>query len=378
MIQTEAVKEPEEAYEYHVIDNPVAFLYRVHACGIAIIGLVCMMLGLLGVDMLWCLLLFGALEGMMVFPGWVTLKADPPTLGAIKFFGKIKVRMRALGPGGDFLLFGYPIVTNIEPVPAVTMDFDFKVKVAAKDNSEYSEKVSLAFDVDPDHVGVFIQRGKKEGIQILLDEPVAQAARERGSFFKTATDARHADANQGVGFYYKRLQVSRIPSTVPTSILFKYRDKMTPDENEAKVWGEKWEKVEERINEEGREEIMAALTRRESEVRTLIASKASLPFREWGMNLLKISVGAVELLGEYAKVAELGAKEKKEAEGEALQNEAITKRLAVLKKQCPGISDQALMELDQVERGKRKGITISNGGTGGSGAATPVLLLGQQ
>jgi len=191
--------------------------------------------------------------------------------------------------------------------------------------------VFISYRPDPDNLKEFLDSGSETGVETKLTALV-EAKLRRWAMSKQEGPQTHDEllgaGNEGVAVLAKAIlgdTLKKIPSSVPTPVLFKFFDKPQPDptECEAKIWGPHWEKVEKTILAEnganGLKQMETAVKDRRDEINKLQRTDAEYKIKQFGILLLGLNMGEISLLGQLKEVAEKAAKESREREAEKVE-----------------------------------------------------------
>lgn len=148
--------------------------------------------------------------------------------------------------------------------------------------------------------------------------------------------------------------LEKIPSQIPTPILFKYfrEPQKNPTPCESRDWGKNWGKVSEVLSKLPKEEydkIEVAVQHRREHIQKARQGRGDFKKTELGIKLLRLTLGNIEPTGDVLKEVNevVRARLRRDAENVNLDN--LRNQLEKLKKHLPPGDAKEFLE---VERGK--------------------------
>ena len=303
--------------------------------------------------------------GAIFLQGYRNIPAsDPPSVGLRTFLGKITGRV--VQSGWHFFLF-YPWIQGFILESVETRDMSLspqKVRTPDQAECKISGKISWVFDTC--HPLEFVNSGGDKGIAEKL-ENIWQGIIREWAVSSVGGPQTYMEligsGEEAVDLLLKsivRNKLKKIPSDIPTGILFKYFKKpfpLKPTPSETKAWGAKWQKVGVIIQKEiadGRYQDAAELEQAVKERRGVIndvrQGRGKFEKSEWGILIQLLNLTEPEPLGELAKAMELQTKEAREEAADKTEIANFRKRSAELRED--GREIEAADEIVYIERGK--------------------------
>jgi len=303
--------------------------------------------------------------GAVFLQGYRKIQAsDPPSVGLRTFLGKIKGGI--VGAGWHFFFF-YPWIQGFVLESTETRDISLspqKVRTPDQAECKISGKISWVFDIT--HPLEFINSGGDKGIAEKL-ENIWQGIIREWAVSSVGGPQTYMEligsGEEAVNLLLKsivRNKLKRIPSDIPTGILFKYFKKPFPPKptpSEAKAWGAKWQKAEAFIQKEiadgrykDKAELEEAVKERRDVINDVRQGRGEFKKSEWGILIQLLNLTEPEPLGELAKAMEMQTKEAREEAADRTEIANFRKRSAELREDGRGI--EAADEIVYVERGK--------------------------
>lgn len=282
----------------------------------AVIALaIALTIGLLANSLFWGTFTFLILFGGFFGQGITKIPADPPHVGVLTIWGeKQPGKENVFEEGFNFLpLRG--LWYGAIPIKVAKVDIDLKpLKIRTPDMAESEVRLDYTFTPDPDHLVEYIESGKEQGVEKIIDGPLAERLRQWAS---SPTEGPHD---------WKALISAHDQATL---ILLREIGGLNPLPADA--------------TEEQRRERDAMLER-------VRKGNGALPLPTLGIVLNRLNMAEIHPLGKLAEAAELAAKERSEQEGEIVELDHIRARLQELIQM--GYSKEAALEIVQTERGK--------------------------
>lgn len=301
-------------------------------------------------NFLFALAFVTAVGGGLLYQGLVRVVEDPPHVALVTVLAERVLKLRKEGWTWCLL---FPWIQGLIPVRVDAINLDRPpLKVRTPDNAEVAIPIDLtllpawrAKDKDdnwvprPDLIINYLNSGGREGvIQILTDiadQRLREWARSKQEGPATWEEAQEA-GDHAVDALLKTIvsDLDRIPSSIPTSLLFAYFNKprRDPTEKEKAICGEGWSKVEATLEEEGKDEIEKAIRARRKSINEARRGGGYFIIEPLGCALVRLNIGEVLPLGELAKQAELKAVEEVERAGEVFETETDIEKARLLMK----------------------------------------------
>lgn len=297
---------------------------------------------------------FLALAGLFVYTGLVEIKANPPHVGAVTFFGKRTGEV--LNEGIRFLPFN-KILYDLILVNITKMNLDFPVvRFRTPDRAELETKVSITMVPSRRHLISYLDSGGKEGISNILQDIISGRIIAWGMSQtegpKNWVEAQ-ASSEEAIALIIKSVlgeELGRIPSSIPTATLIKFFS-ATKSELEGAALDE-YERTERKLQNEGNfDEVKDAIKARMEAVTKIRQGKGKYPVPSLGVSILRVNVSDIHVIGGTAQAAEQEAKENQEKAAEEAEIKHV-ENLAKKLKEALGISAESAMEIVMLERGK--------------------------
>ncbi|MFH1366819.1 MAG: SPFH domain-containing protein [Patescibacteria group bacterium] len=203
---------------------------------------------------------------------------------------------------------------------------------------------------------------EKKGIRSILADIIRERVREwaiaEEEGPKTFEEALRAQ-EQAVAILLKAIageEIEKIPSVIPTFILFKYfndpRGKLTPSEED--FAGKNWENVEKILAKEDEGKIKKTIEERRKIVKRMKAGNGSQPIKALGVTLNRLNIGDIRIKPGTAleKAAGEKVKEEKQRIAEDLELHYVRERIQELMQEPFNFSNEKALEIVQVERKK--------------------------
>ncbi|MBU1091845.1 SPFH domain-containing protein [Patescibacteria group bacterium] len=320
--------------------------------------------------MLSGLIVFGVilLTGAILKQGYRKIEvADPPQVAARTLFGRFTDKVAPSG-WNYFFLCGW--VQGFVPISIKTQDLDLlrqEVHTPDQAKSGISGKISWFFNEKSPRK--FVNAGSFEGINKKLEsiwegiiKEWAIATEEGPQTFMELLGANE-EATDLILKSMVRNNLEKIPSDIPTNILFRYFRKPFPKKptpSQTKIWGAKWQKLEKIIQEEIKrgcyysiEELENLVKKRKEKINGVRQGHGEFEKSEWSITIRLLNITKPEPLDEIAKAMQLEAKEAREAAAEEKEVNHFLKISDKLKKDGSRSRKDA-DEIVQTERGKIK------------------------
>lgn len=336
--------------------------------------------GMMGLGVLWLFLwnIWGCIPlGLGILGLAICLKkieADPPHLGVITVLGQRKNKIKK--EGWRLLI---PFFYDVLKVNVVKKNQDLPAEtVRTPDLAELRIPISLTWTPHTEHLIEYLNSGGEEGVKNILSDIVRERVRawamdslEGPQTFEQAIGSRE----EAVELLIKAVagtELGKIPSCIPTAILFKYfnEPQVQPTPEEKKIWGKNWKNVEEILQKEDKAAIEKAIKKRKNQVKEIQRGNGAQAVPQLGIMLNRLNIGDILIKEgtELETAAGKEVKEKKERDAEIVELRHMGKRIEEYVKM--GFTRQEARDIIQTERGKvTKEIKDIQGLKGGQGIA---------
>lgn len=265
---------------------------------------------------------------------------------------------------------------------------DFPIKnLRTPDNVPLEVPVSLTIVPDEKNLIQYLDNGGENGVftilEEILEEKVRMWTRKVGEGPADYDEAMSA-GEEAVEILIKALtgeKIGKIHSPFPTNSLFKYFNTPPepPTKYEASSFGPSWEKIKEwheTLLETEKTQLEEELTARKKLVTEIRRGNGEVLLQQLGVKLVRLNIGEIKPTDEFAKDADLAAREKKQAEGETVEITNVGNLVKILKDLVPGISDEEALKTVMAERGKATR-TFQDISFSGEQKVRPLLLINQ-
>jgi hypothetical protein len=332
--------------------------------------------GMFGLGVLW-LLIWNAwgciLIGLSLMGLAFCLKripAEPPHLGLTTIWGERKPKIKK--EGWRFLAPFFPFLYNVILVNVEKKNQDLPAEtVRTPDLAVLEIPISLTWTPgtpekkdkrNGEFLINYLNSGGEEGVKDILADIVRErvrewaiAVREGPQTFKEAISAQE-DAVEILIKAVAGEELEKIPSSVPTTILFKYFDtpQGMPTESEKKMWLKNWKKVDEILKSESRTEVEEKVEERRKIIKEIRKGNGVQPIPQLGITLNRLNIGDITIKkGTQLEVAaEKEVKEKREREAEIVELDHVGERIGKLMGPPWDYTRQEARDIVQTERGK--------------------------
>ncbi|MFA5386501.1 MAG: SPFH domain-containing protein [Candidatus Paceibacterota bacterium] len=319
----------------------------------------------------------------IVFSGLKKIPNDPPHIGLLTIFGR---RTNKIIREGWCFLFGFPFISNVILVDMRKKNKDFPIKdLRTPDNVPIEVPISLTVVPDGKNLIQYLDNGGENGVFTILEEILE----EKGRMWTRAVGEGPADydeamsaGEEAVEILIKALageKIKKINSPFPTNSLFKYFNTppKPPTKYEENSFGTNWEKIEEwheALSQEEKAQLKEELAVRKKIVTEIRQGNGGILLQQLGVKLVRLNIGEIKPTDEFAKDADLAAKEEKQAKGEMVEITNVGNLVKTLKGLIPGISDEEALKTVMAERGKATR-TFQDISLSGDQKARPILLI---
>lgn len=253
------------------------------------------------------------------------IPADPPHFAIVMIWGERKDRTKK--EGWRLKANFPPLMLDLLPINAEKKNKDFIPKdVRSEDKAEIHMEISLTYKPDPDNANEYINTGKEEGVNNILDDKIEEITRQWAIDQKTWFDCMKAKA----------------------------------DVNEKLI-----KEITGITDEKGKDAKQIEAIRR---------ANGSTKVRYLGIILTRLNVGTMKPKGKLAEIADRVAIEQLERDAEKVELEHVQQRIADLMK-LKGMSIEDAAEIVMAERGKiSKHVSRIRGLE--NGGALPLVQIG--
>ena len=312
-------------------------------------------------EMVWLEVIVGCLFLFWLFWSFKKIPADPPHKGVLVFLGR---RQDVILNEGLVFLPCYPLFkTILINVEKKNLDLSPQ-QLTTPDNARIFVPVSITWTpADKTKNGKsclinYLNAGKEKGVEDILTDIVKDRLRQWGRSNQEGPqtwEEAMAAGEEAVGILVKAIlgeEIERIPSSVPTAILFKYFNQppIPPSVKEKEIWGEKWEKVEEILARENKEEIERRIRERKQIIEKCRRGNGDFLKPDLGIIINRITIKDITISEKIAEAAEQEVIEKHQREAESTEIENVKNLIRQLAEQ--GFSREEAREIVQAERGK--------------------------
>jgi len=324
--------------------------------------------GTIGLGILWLVFLniWGCiplgLGGLVLVLCLKKIPAEPPSLGVITFWGERKNKIKK--EGWTFLAPFFPFLYDVIIVNVEKKNHDLPAEtVRTPDLAVLEIPISLTWTPHKKYLIEYLNCGGEKGVNDILADIVKERVRgwamnhqEGPQTFEEALGARE-DAVEILIKAVSGTELKKIPSRIPTTILFKYfnEPQIPPTESEiAFGWGEKWEKIDETLQNENRTEVENAVSARREQVQDIQRGNGVQPIPQLGITLNRLNIGdiAIKKGTQLEEAAEQEVSEKRQKEAEKVELKHVRGRIKELT--AMDFSLQEARDIVQTERNKVK------------------------
>lgn len=249
----------------------------------------------------------------------------------LKILGRPIYSLNPFGPGQLWAPLS-PFVVDYALVPQHDINDETIIDVRTTRGDLVKIPIGWSFSVDvstKDSRKRYVQNGGVEGIKKQLKEIIVDRTRELISSQdegpETWREVQSIDESLIAVLFRKIVDdIDRLPTTLPTSVLLKYWHLPTkqPTEIEAKIWGENWEVLEDKLDKlspEERENLHLLVEERRKEVRAVRDGCGTRKSNALAIVLQRINLGQIAPQGGIAEAANKIAQEAEERVSERIQ-----------------------------------------------------------
>ncbi len=323
------------------------------------------------------------LIGSIILQGLRRIPSDPPHVGLVTVFGKRT--QKVVREGWKFFL-GYPWFMGYIKIKIAKNNLDLNPEnLRTPDKAELKIPVSITWRPDPsstrykdgkaikpDKEGYseaviplinFVDVGKEKGVQDIIEDIVHERLRQwafaDNEGPQTWQEALGAGEEASVIILRAVIgdeALERIVSPIPTPILLAYfaTPQRPPLPSQEDRWGENWGVVKTYlsvIDAEATVKLKKAVEDRRQQIVQLRQGNGHFKKPDLGIEINRLNIGEIQVIGKVAEVADLEPKEKQEREAEIVELEHIAERVKKLRDNI-GLTTEAALDLIQTERGK--------------------------
>ncbi|OGY59591.1 MAG: hypothetical protein A3F24_00040 [Candidatus Colwellbacteria bacterium RIFCSPHIGHO2_12_FULL_44_17] len=306
-----------------------------------------------------------ALVGLWLLHDLRNIPAKPATAALVTFYGDPE-RAQKVKKRGLRLFFLRGILYDYIPIEVEKQNIDIMVEgMVPGDHAPIKVIVSLTYVPNENlwrSLWEFQLTGGKKGVEDILrglvQERISFWIQADGEGPKTGLDALKS-REDAVAVLVKRIlgeKLSKIPSDIPTPILFKYFDKIPPNEYEKKQFGENWSKVKEELDNDLKKlpDLIKILEERKKVIEIVKKGEGSEEIPGFGVVLKRLNV-KIEGTGKWIESAQNVAKEKMDSEAEAIERDLIIESFKKVKRLDPTATFDKTTARFQADRGKIPG-----------------------
>ncbi|MEK7149656.1 MAG: hypothetical protein AAB757_01635 [Patescibacteria group bacterium] len=318
------------------------------------------------------------LVGAFFLQGLRRITADPPHVTLLTFFGERIEKIKK--EGWRFFPF-YPYVFGFIEINISKVDHDLLEQIVrTPDKAELGIPLSLTWT--PDYEGynqkdptgkdkwmpgarqliTFLNNKGESGVKNILEDIVRERLREWAfSSLEGPQNWQEAMAAQeeAVAVLLKAIlgeALEPIPSAIPTSILMRYfnEPQIPLTDSQKKVWGENWNMVLQKINEEalqkGKEpeqhlkEVREAVKQRREVVIKARQADGHFHLPQLGIVINRLNIGEIKIKGKLAEVAEFEVKKERERAAEVYEVETDLLKAKKLEERFRGAGKEITLE----------------------------------
>jgi len=288
------------------------------------------------------------------------IPADPPNIGAVTFWGRRTGAIKK--EGWCFLAPFFPFFYNVILVNVEKKNQDLSAqKLRTPDLAVLQVPVSLTWTPDSSHIIEYLNSGGEKGVRNILEDIVkerlrgwAMSAQEGPQAFEEAIASKE-EATEILIKAVAGAELQRIPSVVPTHILFKYFSipPEAPTGSQAAKWGGKWELVEQIISREDRQQIENAIKIRRRQIKEISRGNGLQSIPQLGIVLNRLNIEAIDIdpSSDLSKAAEQDVKERREQVAEKRELVNVCDLIEKLTKM--GYTLQEARDIVQIELNKK-------------------------
>jgi len=297
--------------------------------------------------------------------------ADPPHKAILTRWGERKEEVKKEG-----LRYIIPLVEGLIPINVEAKNQDLAPEtVRTPDLAPLEIPISMTWtpgSPNPDDDGKFLKnylnKGGEKGVRAILSDIIQERVREWAfaedegpKTFQEAIGAK-GDAAAILIKAAAGKELDKIPSWIPTTILFKYFDFVEnsmkkPTQSEKEVWGEDWGTVRSEMAILTPDEMLT-LTERLEERRKIInqikTGNGTQPIEQLGITLNRLNLKDINIKpgSKLATAAEEQVKEDRERKAEETELEHVRQRIAELMEDPWNYTAQEARDIVQTERDK--------------------------
>ncbi|MEA2113202.1 MAG: SPFH domain-containing protein [Patescibacteria group bacterium] len=291
------------------------------------------------------------------------IPAEPPSLGVITFWGERKKKVKK--EGWRFLAPFFPFLYDVIIVDVTKKNKDMPaetVTVRTPDLAVLEIPTSLTWTPHKDHLIEYLNCGGEEGVNNILVDIVRERIRgwamnhqEGPQTFKQALGARE-DATNILIKAIAGTELERVPSRIPTNILFKYfnEPQIPPTKSEEKKWSKEWERVKNILKGENKEKIKEAVNKRREQIKEIQRGNGVQVIPQLGITLNRLNIGdiAIQKGSLLWEASEKEVKEEREEKAETKELKHVGLRISELMSPPWNYTRQEARDIVQTERSK--------------------------
>jgi len=292
------------------------------------------------------------------------IPAEPPSLGVVTFWGK-RLKGKTKKEGWRFLAPFFPFLYDVIIVDVTKQNHDLPAEIVRTPDLAVLEiPISLTWTPHKEHLIEYLNCGGKEGVNNILADIVRERVRgwamnhqEGPQTFKEALGARE-DAVEILIKAVAGAEMEKIPSRVPTTILFKYfnEPQIPPTESEEKIWIKEWKRVKEILKEENEEKIKETVNKRREQIKEIQRGNGKQVIPQLGITLKRLNIGdiAIQKGSLLWESAEKKLKEERDQEAEEVELKHVGSSISKLMSSPWNYTRQEARDIVQTERDKVK------------------------
>lgn len=306
-------------------------------------------------------------------------KIPIPYVGQVTIFGKRKTKIDSetkkeisvyRKEGWNFLpLFPFWYGIVLIKVERITFEV-IQEKAMTPDRAESRVPVLLTIRPVPEMLKQYINSGKEEGVKAQLVGKIEERIREwcmsdeEGPKTWMELNKSHSEGTSILAKKIAGNSLVEVPSyaqKVPTWIWLRYFKEPQPEiplGNEEKWYDNGWQKVKDALDEISKmkkgesniKRLKKAVEERRKQIDSLRTGTGEIIVEDLGVQIERLNIGDIDVLGKVADTAENEAKEEQERKAETKEVEHVLGKVKMYKDM--GYSLEQALEAVQTERGK--------------------------
>ena len=322
--------------------------------------------------LLW---IFGIL-GVILLQGLRRIPASPPHKGQRTWLGR-RLPGKFVNEGWRFFL-GYPYLMGFVLVKVERITFGIiSEKTRTPDQAESKVPITITFRPLGNLLTQYIDSKGEDGVKEQIEGKIRERIREwamspeEGPVNWVELNQARLEAVSMLITKIARNSLTQIPDyaqEVPTWIWLRYFAKPRPMailQNEIPWEENSWQRVRRVLTKIKRKHggagaitaLETAVENRRKEIEALRTGTGNITLDDLGVQIERLNIGDIDVLGEVAKQAELKAKEKEEKDGQRIELEHFSEQvqaLMVAPPKGPGLTREQAIEQVQIALGQLK------------------------